>query len=236
MRISAVIMAKNEEKVIDDCLKSIDWVNEIILVDDFSTDKTAAIARAKNARIYTRKLDTYANQKNFGISKARNSWILIIDADERISPELMREIQKIKLSKYVSYSIPFKNYLGNKWLAHGGLYPDRHTRIFNRKFAQYSPGNVHELLNIKGRTGKLHNPIVHYTYNNTFDYYNKVKEYSKLEAKDRKEVPTLTMVYKTFYRKYIKLQGYKDGWAGLISAKLLAYYEYLIRKEMRRKR
>lgn len=235
MKISAIIITKNEEKNIHQCITSVSWCDEIIIIDDNSSDSTVKIAKKLGALIYNRTLDNYANQKNFGIDKASNDWVLVVDADERISEKLQREIKSLNpTTGIVAYSMPFKNYLGRKWLQHGGLYPDRHTRLFDRRFARYLPTHVHEQLDINGQTKKLRGDYIHYTYRNAWDYLHKVRRYARLEALDAKVCPTYRHALKTFYRKYIKLQGYKDGWAGLVSAKLLAYYELVKRRAMRK--
>lgn len=234
MKISAVVIAKNEEKTISDCLSSMRFANEIILIDDASTDRTVEIAKQYKAKIFHQKMRSYSSQRNYGTSKTSNDWVLMVDADERVSRDLTREISNIKSTPAAAYSIPFKNYLGKKWLRYGGLYPDRHIRLFNKHHAAYKPSNVHENLEIRGQVEELRSPIIHLTYRDTFDYYQKVRKYAALEAKDTNTAPSWAEIAKTFYRKYLKLRGYKDGWAGLTSAKLLTYYQYLVRKEMKR--
>src|SRR3989344_668220 len=183
MKISAVIIAKNEAARIKDCLDSIAWMDEIIVVDDYSSDNTVAIAKEHKAKVFQRYLDGYANQKNFGITKARNVWVLIIDADERVTKALQNEIRKLSPKKdVVAYSVPRKNYLGKKWLAHGGLYPDRHLRLINSSYCEYGPRQIHETIAANGKTVNLRSPLVHLTYKNTWDYFIKVRRYAKLEA------------------------------------------------------
>lgn len=232
MKISVVIAAKNEEKNLRDCLKSVAFADEVVLVDDESDDATVKIASQYGARIFHRQLDGFASQKNFGIDKTTRDWVLVLDADERISPELAAEITDLKPSDHiVAYSMPFKNYLGSKWLRHGGLYPDKHNRLFNKTKAHYSQREIHEQLRINGQTAQLNGSIIHLTYKNYRDYLRKVKKYASLEANWVKRKPGRSLIIKTFFVRLIKEKGYLDGLAGLISAALLAYYQYIVRKK-----
>lgn len=236
MKISVVIAAFNERDFIADCLNSIKFADEILVIDDHSTDDTPDIAKHHGAKVIRRKLDGFATQKNFGIDKAKNDWILILDADERVSQELATEIQQLTKPAAIAYSMPFKNYLGKKWLRYGGLYPDRHIRLFNRKHARYGDRQIHEMLNIQGDIAKLGGPVIHLTYSGYLEYYQKVKKYASLEAKVSPNTPSIISVVKEFGRRYFKLSGYRDGIAGLVSAALLAYYQLEMRRLRRRKK
>ena len=233
MKISVMIIAKNEEKSISTCLNSVKFADEVVLIDDYSTDKTAVIARNLKAKVYKRKLDGFASQKNFGIKKCKNKWVLILDADESLTPELQSEIKKIKSSNNVAYDMPFRNYVGDYWLKHGGLYPDRHIRLINKEKAQYGPREIHETLTIQGRVGHLKNDIIHKTYANYSEYLDKVKKYASIEAQTDRDKPPITLPLKVFYGKFIKEKGYKDRINGLKSALLLSYYPFYKRKMMK---
>lgn len=234
MKISVVIVAKNEEQDLPGCLASVRFADEVVVIDDHSTDKTVELAKASGAKVYKRKLDGFATQKNFGIDKTTNDWVLILDADERLSIALQKEIQALRPIKgIVAYKINFQNHLGKKWLKHGGLYPDPHVRLFNKKFARYGDREIHEQLNISGKTGKLKNDIIHYTYASFKEYKAKVEKYAKLEAKADTKRPSPIHPYRVFLIHYIKENGYKDGWAGFRSAWLLAHYQVLKRRYMK---
>ena len=233
MKVSIVIAAKNEEKNISDCIASVPFSDDVVVIDDYSTDKTAVIASELGARVYKRKLDGFASQKNFGIEKAKNDWVLILDADERVSPALAKEIDDIAPAKTSAYSIPFKNHLGTHWLRYGGLYPDRHVRLFDKRKAKYGAREVHEMLNISGDVEELSGDIIHYTYKNYSEYWAKVRKYSKLEAQTRQNKPRYRHVVKEFISRYLIQKGYKDGIDGLFSAIALSFYLLLMRREMR---
>lgn len=233
MKYSVVIIAENEADNLTDCINSAVGADEFIVIDDDSSDRTAEIARDLGAKVYQRTLDGFATQKNFGIDKATNDWVLILDADERLTPELADEITGLKVDdKITAYQIAFRNFVGHTWLRHGGLYPDYHARLFDKTKARYGSRQVHEELETNGRIDRLNHDIIHLTYKNWREYYHKVKKYARLEAKSDRSRPSWTFITKTFYRKYVKDRGFLDGPAGLTSALLLAYYQYLKRREL----
>jgi glycosyltransferase involved in cell wall biosynthesis len=189
-----------------------------------------------------REFDGFAAQKNFGIEKAKYDWVLILDGDERVDDALALAINELPdKPKEAAFNIAFLHYLGRKWLGHGGLYPDYHLRLFNRKHARYEGREVHEELKVKGETGTLAGHLIHLTYRDAKQYLEKVKKYSVAQAQEdrrlkrikKRRVPLKAALGEFVYR-YIKLDGWKDGWAGLVSATLLGYYQWLYWKEIGR--
>jgi glycosyltransferase involved in cell wall biosynthesis len=234
VKFSTMIAAKNEERHLPGALESVAGCYDIVVVDDDSTDRTAEIAQAAGARVLRRKLDGFASQKNFGIEQCHHDWVLILDADERVTPELLAAIRALEPPREAAaYKFAWRNYLGKKWLAHGGLYPDYHTRLIDRRRAHYGQREVHELLEIDGETRALRGDIIHLTYADTRAYLAKVRKYARLEAKWTRQRPTLRSVIKEFLVRYFKQEGYKDGWAGLVSAKLRAYYRWIVWRSVR---
>jgi glycosyltransferase involved in cell wall biosynthesis len=234
MKISVMIAAKNEAQHLPEALASVSFSDDIVVIDDMSTDETPAIARAAGARVMQRKLDGFASQKNFGIDQAKHDWVLILDADERVTPELRQAIEQLDPPKGVAgYQFAWKNYLGPKWLAHGGLYPDYHTRLINRHHARYGKREIHETLDMDGATETLPGDIIHLTYASSQAYLAKVLKYARQEARWSNKKPSYRSAVKEFLVRYFKQQGFKDGWAGLVSASLLAYYRLVIRWNMK---
>jgi glycosyltransferase involved in cell wall biosynthesis len=235
MKFSLVIVALNEEKYLADCIKSVPNCDDIVvLIDTRTTDKTAEIAKANGARVFERTFDGFASQKNYAIDLARHDWVLILDGDERLMPDLAAYITTLELDpEFVAYSFRWRNYVGKKWLAHGGYYPDPHTRLVDRRHAQYGKREVHETLEIDGKTKALNLDVIHLTYPNFRAYYRKVMKYAREEARWSKERPSLQSIVKEFAIRYLKLAGYKDGWQGLISAYLMAYYRLVVRWNMK---
>jgi glycosyltransferase involved in cell wall biosynthesis len=234
--ISAVIITKNEEKNIRDCLKSLDFVNEIIIVDAESNDRTIEIAKKFTKKIYVRKWDNYANQKNYGILKAKNNWILSIDADERVSEELKKEILSLDFKKD-GYFIPIKNYFLGKWLKYGGQYPDYHLRLFNKLKGRFllKIKEVHESVYLNSvKIQKLKGTILHYSYPNIFFYFEKFNKYTYLDAVGRFKNNIRPSIYGIFIRPihrffkwYILKLGILDGIPGLLFYIFSSFYIFV---------
>lgn len=223
-----MIAAKNEADMIRDAINSATSISDdVVVIDDESTDNTAEIAKQLGARVFARKLDGFATQKNFGISKTRHDWVLVLDADERVSQELAQNIRALKSKKKIAgYKIAFRNHIGEKWLKYGGMYPDYHIRLFNKQHARYGQREIHEELEINGDVGRIDGDIIHFTYANYREYLHKVKKYSALEAGTIQYKIRFRAVVKEFLVRYVKLSGWKDGWSGLVSACLLTYYKW----------
>ena len=242
--LSVLIITKNEEKNLPDCLKSVSFADEIIVLDDESTDKTCEIAKSIGARVVQRKMDCEGRHRNYGYSLAKNQWVLSLDADERITQELKTEIHNLfnsgNLNDYVGYDIPRRNYLGDKWLKHGGQYPSAQVRLFQKgKFEYYELEEVHPLPKPSGPFKTLKNDIIHYSYKDVSDWFNRINRHTSLEAKKwyrEKRRPRLyRKLRKTidrFFKALIIRKGYKDGFEGLLMAvgsglyQLIAYAKY----------
>lgn len=235
MKISVVIAAKNEESMLPDCIRSVKrFADDVVVVDDMSTDRTVEVAKKMGARVFKRELDGFSTQKNFGVSKAKNDWVLILDADERATKGLADELVKLRPQKgTAAYDINFKNHIGKKWIRYGGLYPDPHTRLFDRRHANYGAREIHEILEVDGNIDKLKNDIVHYTYADVGEYMRKVEKYAKLEA-SWAEPRRYRSGLKVFISKFIIEKGFKDGIMGLISALLLGYYQVILVYEQKK--
>jgi glycosyltransferase involved in cell wall biosynthesis len=169
--ISAVVLTKNSQNTIRNCLESIKWVDEIIIVDDYSIDSTVSICREYSHEIFKRRLDNFSSQKNYGIDNASSDWILSVDSDVIVSDELKKQIQTLLHtddSLRDGYFVPFKNYVGKKWLRFGGLYPDFHLRLFKKGKANFERP-IHEKVQIPD-AGYLSAPIIHLTYESYRDF------------------------------------------------------------------
>ncbi len=233
-QISAVIIAKNEETQIAECLESVSWCEEkIVVVDARTTDKTAEVARRFTEKVYLQEWLGYGGQKNFGIREASNDWILSLDADERVPSELAEEIQKVlENPQHDGYYILFTTYIGDKRLRFGGMQNDWHLRLFRKskgRFGGEFDGAVHERVEIE-KAGYLDHPIIHYTYKNRKALLEKVREYSALEAQEFLKSGSNVTLYnelKPFLRFpniYFRKLGFLDGWLGFVNALYLSYY------------
>ena len=239
-KISAVISVYNEEKNIERCLKSLDFVDEIILVDNSSTDKTVSIAKKFTKNIFTQKNDinTIDLQKNLGFEKATSDWILSIDADEEVSRELKEEIKTTikKISIVNGYWIPRQNIIFGKWIEHSGWYPDYQLRLFRKGKGRFVKTHIHEPMEIDGETGHLRHNIIHHHYDTILQFINKhVNIYAPNEAEERLKsgyefafFDAIKFPLNEFLSRFFARKGYKDGYHGLILAILMAFYHVVV--------
>lgn len=223
-KISAIIIAGNEEKNIRDCLDSVKWCDEIILVDSESEDKTVQIAKEFTDNIFIKKWDGFANQKKYSLEKANNEWVLSIDADERVSKALQKEIEDLLTSEpqYDGYKIPRENYFLNKRIKHCGWYPDYQLRLFLKSKTKVTERKVHEGFIVDGKVGTLKNNLIHFTHQSIADTISKINTYSTLEAEEKfdkkkvKPLQILTHPIAAFLNHFVSRKGYKEGVHGLM--------------------
>lgn len=235
-KLSIVIITQNSSSVLIPALESVgDIADEIIVVDSESIDNIRQIAEKYGARVFVRKSEDLGGQKQCGIDKAKNEWILILDADERVTPELSKEIKEL-LSKDPpcdAYRIPFKNHLFNKSLHYGGENYAM-VRLFKKSKGHFKSALVHESLTIKGKIGRLKNHIEHYSYRSLGQIFNKFTDYAIREARQKyqkKENLTWQKIFlygpHMFYARFIRDYGYKDGLFRLPLDIGFAYMEFL---------
>lgn len=225
--LTVIIPTFNEEKYIQDCLHSVAFVNQIILIDSFSTDETLNIAKNFNCEIIQRKFDNFSNQKNEAIKLAKGDWILFVDADERVPHKLKYELlETINKPKHNAYKIKFPHFYMNRFLYHT---ENKVVRLVKNE-GIYFEGEVHEKLIHKGTVGVLNNFMIHYTYKGLFHYIKKKDSYAWFQAKmskdKNKKATYLHLIFKPFYRffhTYFIRRGFLDGIPGLAVATIDAY-------------
>lgn len=242
-KISAVVTVYNEEKNIEKCLKSLKFADEIIVVDNESTDNTVIVSKKYTSKIFTQKNNPREIdiQKNFGFDKASNDWILSIDADEEVSKELSEEIKKILSVKPSSipqingFWLPRKNFIFGKWMEFAGWYPDYQLRLFRKGKGRYTKKHVHENLSIEGETAKLKEHIIHHNYNSMQQFLNKTFNYAQNEADNLllkgyefNYFDVIKFPLSEFLSRFFARKGYKDGFHGLILSLLMAFYHFVI--------
>lgn len=239
MNISAVIIAYNEEKKIEDCLKSVSFADEIIFIDSSSTDKTVEIAKKYTSKIFTKPNNPMLNvNKNFGFTKASGEWILNLDADERVSNELQKEIKGVlKTSRDINgYWIPRKNIIFGKWIQSDLWWPDYQLRLFKKGKGKFPEKHVHEYLKLDGDTEKLQYSLIHENYSSVDQYlYKMINIYTGSEVKNRIEnktevawVDALRYPIDDFLKTFFSKKGYKDGLHGLVLSILQAFYMEIV--------
>ncbi len=225
--LTVIIPTFNEENYIQDCLQSVDFANQIIIVDSFSTDATLTIAAPFNCKVIQRKFDNFSNQKNEAIQLAQSDWVLFLDADERVTQKLKIEIlETINNPKNDAYKIKFPHFYMNRFLYHT---ENRVIRLVKNNDIHFE-GEVHEKLIHKGSVGLLKNFMIHYTYKGLFHYIKKKDSYAWFQAKMAKDkdkkATYFHLVFKPFYRffhTYIIRRGFLDGVPGLAVASIDAY-------------
>jgi glycosyltransferase involved in cell wall biosynthesis len=223
VKISVIIITKNEEKNIKECLLSVLWADEIILVDSESEDNTRSIAREFTDKIYVKKWEGFVPQKKYALSLTKNEWVLSIDADERVTPALQSEIELINPDAYDGYRIRRQNFLFGKEITSCGWDRDFQLRLFNKSKTELPERLVHEGFLVNGKVGQLKNVITHNTFSSLHSYLKKVNEYTTLRAEEvfrsKRKTTALTIfnhTFAAFFKYYISLRGFKDGMHGLI--------------------
>lgn len=242
-KLSIVISAYNEENKIEACLKSIGFADEIIVVNNSSTDKTEDIARKYTKNIYKQENNPQAIdlQKNFGFTKATGDWILSLDADEEVSPELKDEIlellgEKNHKSEQNGFWIPRKNFTFGKWIEHTGWYPDNQLRLFKKGKGKFLDKHVHEKIKIEGEVGYLKNHILHHNYETIRQFIHRAIDlYCPSEADYLIEkgyifspFDAIRFPLDEFLSRFFTREGYKDGFHGLMLSFLMAFYRFIV--------
>ena len=243
-KLSVVVIAKNEELRIENCLSSVSWADEIILVDDESTDKTIEIAQRYNAKIFRRKMDVEGIHRNWAYAQARNEWVLSLDSDERITPELREEISKVLAGnpQEAGFTIPRRNHIGDYWVRFGGWYPSPQLRLFRKDKFRYEEVQVHPRAFLDGACGHLRADMLHYSYKDLQDFWAKLNKQTTWEAQkwfaQGKPMTLGIFIWRTydrFMRAYFGRHGYKDGFIGFVvafNAGLYQIFSYLKYREI----
>jgi len=234
--ISACIIVLNEEKNIRDCLESIKWVDEIVVVDAFSEDKTVSICKEYTDRVLQRKWTGFYDQVSFAFQSARNSWILYIEADERLSPELKEKIQRELSAKSIPWdglSLPRISYFLGRWIHHGTWYPDRLNRIFRKERIVLIGPDPHLKMRVGGSVKKLQGNLFHYTGQDISLFLKKMDHYTGSVAKAKREKGKSCQLWDLivrpparFFKSYLLRGGFLDGLQGFIIAVLGAFYVF----------
>lgn len=241
--VSVVIITRDEEKNIGDALEGTRDFDDIVVLDAFSNDATIEICKRYPVRIYQHEWQGYARQKQMAVDYAEKDWVLILDADERITPELKNEISDLFTDNasritHSGYYIPRKNFFLGRWIRHSGWWPDYTLRLFRRDAAYVEEREVHEKVVVKGTTGYLRYPLEHYTYRTISDYIKKMETYSTLAAREMLSgnpqqssfslmIRMLTNPIFTFLKMFFLRQGFRDGTHGLMLAVLYSFYTFL---------
>ena len=225
-RLTVIILTLNEERNISDCLESVKWADQIIVVDSGSTDRTTELAARYTASILRVSWRGYGAARNSGLDRSDGDWILWLDADERVPPELAEEIRGILAGgspAVTGYQVARRAYFCGKWIRHCGWYPSRVTRLFRRGRGRFSETNVHEQLVLEGSVKTLRNDLLHFTDPDLQHYFTKFNTYTTLAAHDMRAAgrqfhlaDILLRPAFQFIKMYVVRRGFLDGIHGFI--------------------
>ena len=242
-KLSVIILTKNEEKNIADCIASVQWADEVVVFDSFSRDGTVEIARGLSATVFQHPFQNFAQKRNAALDVVDTDWVFFVGADERATPELASEIRRaIQDESRSGWWVPRHNYIFGRVIRHAGWYPDYQLRLLRHGQARYDPRReVHELVILDGDEGYLENPLIHYNYANLAQFVERQHRYTDYEARilfDQGVRPKphnfVLQPLREFRRRYVSLEGYKDGLHGLLLSLLMAYYTLVMYLRLRR--
>jgi len=227
VKLSVVIISKNEENYIGEAIQSASFADEVLVLDSYSTDNTCAIARSLNARVEKQKWLGFGKQKNKAIQLAKNDWVFVLDADERITDSLKKEIiDMLKEPLYSAYYVARLNDFFGQYIKTCGLYPDYSIRLFNRRLGKFNEVQVHESVEVNGKKGYLKSPMVHMAYDNVTEFINKQKYYAGLSNKPKNKFKAVFSPIWVFVKLYLLRFGFIDGWRGLVISCVYAQYTF----------
>ncbi len=246
--ISVVVITRNVESNIEDCLKSVSWADEIVIVDNNSQDRTLDIVRKYTDKIYPDTWDAEGSIRNRAYQRATNEWVITLDPDERVSEKLKEQVGDFLANgtEFDAYSVAMKSMFGgNYWIRYGGWYPASRLKIFKKSKFRYEDAEIHPRAFLDGKEGRLSGDIVHFCYSDFTQLVSKRNVQSTLEAKKwlrdkRKMGLGIAMVryFSRFFKMYIQKAGYRDGIIGFMMAwqwatyQLLSYVKYWQMKNM----
>lgn len=242
-RISATIITKNEEENIEDCLKSLTWVDEIVVLDCGSDDRTVEVAKKFTDRVFIEAWRGQGSQKNRAVELAAGPWIFSVDADERVTPELAREIREVmRLGEKSAYAMRRKNFYKDQWINHCGWWPDWVKRVFVKGQARFSSDVIHDSLQVATAVGKLEHPIVHHSFKSPEDFLNRAYWYAhhqarEMHAQGRKASlwTAISHAGYAFLQTYFLRLGLLNGAAGLlvsVSNAVGVFYRYMMLRDL----
>jgi glycosyltransferase involved in cell wall biosynthesis len=231
-----MVLTHNNEGIIAQCLDSVTWADEIVVVDDESTDRTKEMARRYTDKIFVRKMENEGRHRNWAYAQCKNTWVLSLDSDEVVTPELKEEIENTLTKDTLEngFTIPRRNYIGNYWVKYGGWYPSPQLKLFKKHKFKVEEVQIHCRAFMNGPCGHLNSDIIHYTYRDFADFLEKMNRQTSLEAikwfKNNKPMRLVRFIYRAvdrFIRTYFARKGYKDGFIGFTVAFFSALYQII---------
>lgn len=234
--VSCCIITLNEEENIGDCLASVSWADEIVVVDSHSTDATRRIAGEYGARVIEHDFAGHVEQKSYAVAQATHPWVLCLDADERVTPELRASILAALAAPgdHAGFAMPRRTYYLGRYIRHGGWYPDRKVRLFRKDRGHWSGRNPHDRVALAGSAGRLQGDLLHFTYRDISDHLATIEAFSRIASQEMaaagRKARAVDLLFRgpsKFLKMYLLKLGFLDGTAGLIVAVLSSYYVFL---------
>jgi glycosyltransferase involved in cell wall biosynthesis len=236
--IGCAVVSFNEEKNLQSCLESAKWMDEIVVVDSFSTDRTIEIARTYTDKIFQRPWNGFGDQKNYAMDQVSTDWVFILDSDERIPAELQAEIQAVLSSGSpdgpVVFYVPRHNFYFGSLVLHAGCYPDYQLRLFRRGIGRLDDAEPHNKFMFTGDSAYLSCPLVHHTRPTLHNFFEKFPNFTTMAARDRAKtkgrVRHTDLLFRpvfTFLKYFLVRKGYRDGMAGFLVCVLSSMYTFM---------
>jgi len=233
--LSVAVITKNEEKRLSACLDAVKWADEILILDDNSSDRTLEIAKRYGAKCFERTMDIEGRHRNFIYAKAKNEWVLSLDADEHVTHALASEIKNIiheNSEAFSAYSMPMRIFIGKRWIKGAGYYPSFRLKLFRRDKFKYEETQVHPRVFLEGKCGRLKGELMHYSFRDFSHFLIKFNRETDLEAEkwfdDKRRMNFGIALFKAtdrFFRAYIRKKGYRDGFLGFIMSCFSSWYQ-----------
>lgn len=231
-KISVIIPTLNEEKDIVDCINSAKKISEdIVVVDSGSTDQTVNLSKKSGARVFVNKFTNFSDQRNFANSKTKHDWVFSMDADERVTDFLAKEIDSLNIKSYDAYLIPRLNIIFNKEIKNTRWFPDKHVWLYNKSKGAWTNG-LHEEFVSKGKVGELTNHKLHYSHKSVTDFLKMTNNYSTIEANSfngkYSVISHIWFPLRSFFGRYLYKKGFLDGMHGFVLSALMAWYRFMV--------
>ena len=234
-KLSVTIITLNEEQNIRDALESVKWADEIVVVDSGSADRTVEICKEYTDRVFYNQWPGHIAQKNLAIDKAAHQWILSIDADERVTPELAAEIKEVlKGPKADAYSVPRHVFYLGRWINHSGWYPDRKIRLFRSDKGRWGGIDPHDTVIVNGEVNCLKGDLIHYSFRDIAHHINTMNSFTTIASKEYvklgKRFRFRDILFRPFFmflKSYVLKQGFRDGLPGIIIAVTAGYHVFM---------
>ncbi|WP_044346480.1 glycosyltransferase family 2 protein [Dethiosulfatarculus sandiegensis] len=233
--LSAALICRNEEENLPAWLESVSaFADEVVAVDSGSTDNSLAVLKEAGAKVRSRDWTGYADQRNAAMDMCTGDWIVFLDADELVDPELAASLNSLKQDKtgeYAGYELAFKVFFFGRFLRHGGFFPEHHLRLFQRGKGGWAKRQVHERLEVQGKVGRLPGYVEHYSYDTVGEYISRMQTYSEQAARQmhlsgKKTTPLDAWFHGfwSFFNRYLLRGGFLDGFQGYLAARMESLY------------